>query len=72
MQKIAEHYSNFMRLPRLMRYMPIWIVTLILFGHLVMFEKCWEHFHSSSYCVVHLAQDDLLFKGIAQLSGVDH
>ena len=70
MQKIAEHYSKFMRLPRTVRYLPLWILALILFGHLVMFEKCWGHFHSGSVCVGVLAQDDLMFKGIAKITGV--
>ena len=39
LQKIVEHYSKF-KLPRLVRYLPLWIVLLLLLGHLVMLEKC--------------------------------
>ena len=70
MQKIAKHYSRFMRLPRGVRFLPFWILVLILFGHFVMFEKCREYFHSGSVCVGYLSQDDLMFKGIAKLTGV--
>ena len=70
MQNFAEQYSKFMRLPRTVRYLPLWILALILFGHLVMFEKCWERFHNGSVCVGYLAQDDVMFKGVAKLTGV--
>lgn len=70
MLKIAEHYSKFMGLPRSVRFLPLWILALIIFGHFVMFEKCWEHFHSGSVCVGYLSQDDLMFKGIAKVTGI--
>ena len=69
MLKIAEHYSKFMMLPRTVRYLPLWILALFLFGHFVMFEKCWEHFHNGSFCVGYLAEEDSIFKAVAKLMG---